>query len=171
MTDALLFAGASQIFNFEIIQNLTFRVTKSGIEDMAIPGFINPITFDSKCMERIITFDWVIIPTTYSTGNGAGGNGSGSILDQIDDLDYYARSQSDVLTSAGASFYTFACEYPGIFNASHTPKDSFGGVAQGDATKNHYVYFTSINFPRVEGTPGLVIARVEMKEVDILYGL
>lgn len=171
MTEAILYLAqtGTQIFRFEGIRNLTFTVSKTGIEDMEIPGQILPITFDAKTMERIVIFDWIIYPTTYNTGNGAGGNGSGSILDQLDDLDYYIRSQADVLTSDYK--YRLEVSYPAVFDATHTPKDSFGGVTANSALKNHYVYFKSLTFPRLEGEPRLVIARVEMKEVDTLFGL
>ena len=95
-------------FTFYLAPQAIFpSLDKSGLSPMAIPGTIRPMGFDAETQDRTIKINFTLMSlTAYSTP------GTGTILDQIADLELIADSTGLLCT--------VSVPYPEALSAGHT---------------------------------------------------
>ena len=158
---------------------------------MDIPSYIRPWMFDFTSQNRQITIRTMIqaiTPFSSDAPNAAGmGGGTGSILDQIEDILYI---MSGNWWSVSTPYLTLYVPYPTSMNASHdllqlypasgntdyamdqasvptgTTEPVGSGVTRTKTDKKYYIYPVEADLPRDEASVNRVNISLTFMEVQ-----
>lgn len=101
--------------------NVSLEIMKTGNSAMDIPTFIRPYMFDFTNQQRRFTVNATLIASTYVPDVP----GTGSILDQIEDLLYIVSANwvGRALSggNAGENFLRMFVPYPTAMSTTHSP--------------------------------------------------
>lgn len=176
-----LYCGATRLYRFNPSPtNISFNISKVGNMSFDIPGQIRPWMFDFSSQARTISLAATLVPTTRDNSYP----GSGTLLDQIEDLTYIASCN---WTRAGTeAFLRLYVPYPAALSSSsilstyYTSADNtdyeqdqasipfttdVSGVSRSGYDKVYFVYPTDFTVTRDEASVNRV--RVTMNFLEI----
>jgi len=180
-----LYFGTTRLFRFNPTpQTITIDISKVGNSPMDIPGFIRPYMFDFTSQSRVINIRATLL--NLSAYDGAY-PGTGSILDQIEDLMYI---MSGNWCTSGEGYLQLYVPYPSALDAAHSLTTMYpstsnsdylldqgsipsgespvgSGVTRALADKVYYVYPQQMNIERDEASVNRV--RVALQFVEAGY--
>jgi len=181
-----IYFGTTRLFRFNPApQNVTVDISKVGNSPMDIPTFIRPWMFDFTSQSRVINIRATLLSlSTYDSAYP----GTGSILDQIEDL-MYIMSGNWCTTGDGylqlyvpypsalAATHSLATLYPSTSNTDYlldqasipSGEDPVGsGVTRALADKVYYVYPQQMNIERDEASVNRVRVALQFTEVGLV---
>lgn len=177
-----IYAGTTLLFRFNPApNNITFNIQKTGNMPMDLPTFIRPWMYDFTSQNRTLSVQTAIMYLEpYTT------KGTGTILDQIEDLLYI---MSGNWWTTGATYLTLYVPYPNAMAASHdlsvlypstgnadyaldagsvpaSGADPVGGPTRAKADKKYYIYPTDMAVNRDEASVNRVRITISFMEVQ-----
>ena len=181
-----IYFGTTRLFRFNPTpQNVTVDISKVGNSPMDIPTFIRPWMFDFTSQNRVINIRTTLLSlSAYDSAYP----GTGSILDQIEDLMYI---MSGNWCTSGDGYLQLYVPYPSPLDASHdltalypstgntdylldqgsvpTGESPAGsGVTRALADKVYYVYPQQMNIERDEASVNRVRVALQFTEVGLV---
>ena len=188
-----LYAGVTRLYRFDPMpQSVDFQLMKSGSTPIDIPGQIRPWMFDFTSQDRTITINATLLNTTYDANTP----GTGSILDQLEDLFYifsgnWTLSSTDQFltlyvpysmgfTTSRSGARTLTGYYPTNGNSDYakdlasipgydgtTPVEPVGSsITRAGADKKYYVHPFNMGVNRDEASVNRVKVTMQFKEVE-----
>ena len=166
-------------------QTITVDISKVGNSPMDIPTFIRPWVFDFTSQNRVISISTTLL--NMSAYNSAY-PGTGSILDQIEDLMYIMSGNWCTSGDGYLQLYvpypialdpthSLAALYPNTGNSDYnldqasipTGESPAGsGVTRSLADKIYYVYPTQMNIQRDEASVNRVHVTLQFMETSFV---
>jgi hypothetical protein len=181
-----VYYGTTRLFRFDPMPtNVTFDLNKVGNSPMDLPSYIRPWMFDFTSQQRTLTIRATLI---NRSSYDADYPGTGSILDQIEDLMYIMSGNWN--TSNG--YLQLFIPYPTAIDATHNLSTMYPSTGNSDyaldaasipntewpvgssvlrtlSDKIYYVYPQSMNVDRDEASVNRVHVTLTFQEVqDVL---
>lgn len=151
--------GTTELFNFYHVSNInTWTIKSSAITFQNVPSLSRPFAFDGKTREEEISFEFVLLPTTYSAGD----IGTGTFLDQLADLLYVYRNQGAIIKAGGV---TSPNPYLILYITYHSNSAITNGHTSAKITPSIESGFT--NAASVYYLP-CIIKDIAVSEIDIM---
>ena len=147
-------------------QVITPEMHKTGLTDLEIPGMKRPMSFDGVSQNRIITINCTLMSLQ---AYNAALPGTGTILDQIADL--------DIIAGKKGTLCALFVPYPENLSAGHEADAEIGPTAYltqyvvGDNTRTFFGVVTDITVPFDVGGFVRQKATISFREVDSVTAL
>lgn len=143
-----LYDGSSHALLFRFNpgpQNITFQLSKVGNSPLDIPTYIRPWMFDFTSQNRQININATLLSSTYNSLV----KGTGSILDQLEDLMYVMSCN----WFSSEPLYLFV-PYPAPLNSAYPLATQYTAAGNTDYARDQESvkgYSSSVVFPPVTG--------------------